>query len=148
MRPRIDAGRPIAHVAAEAGISRRATSSARTPEDIADLVEALRRRTKPARLAADPQRLHGITLAPSTVHRIPVRQGLNRLRDLDPPTGEQLRKVIRYEYDRVGDLVHVDVKKLGRIATGGGWRRPSSTRAGTRKRRCGCTERCSTSYWA
>ncbi|WP_413813277.1 hypothetical protein [Streptomyces sp. OE57] len=40
-------------------------------------------------------------------------------RDLDPPTGEQLREVIRYEHDRVGDLVHVDVKKLGRIPTGG-----------------------------
>ncbi|WP_442815670.1 integrase core domain-containing protein [Streptomyces sp. NBC_01207] len=39
-----------------------ATSPARTPEDIADLVEALRQQTKhgPARLAADPQRLHGV----------------------------------------------------------------------------------------
>ncbi|MFJ6501552.1 leucine zipper domain-containing protein [Streptomyces virginiae] len=118
---RIDAGLPIAHVAAEAGISRRclakwyarwrahgenglldhssrpATSPARTPEDIADLVEALRRQTKhgPARLAADLQRLHGVTLAPATVHRILVRRGLNRVRDLDPPTGEQLREVIR-----------------------------------------------------
>lgn len=145
---RIDAGRPIAHMTAEAGISRRclakwyarrrahgenglldhsshpATSPARTPEDIAALVKALRRRTKhgPARLAADLQRLHGVTLAPATAHRILVRRGLNRLRDLDPPTGEQLREVIRYEHDRHGDLVHVDVKKLGRIPTGGGWR--------------------------
>ncbi|MGW2648464.1 hypothetical protein ACWC2T_26910 [Streptomyces sp. NPDC001393] len=45
---------------------------------------------------------------------------MGRLRDLDPPTGEQLREVIRYEHDRVGDLVHVDVKKLGRIPNGGG----------------------------
>lgn len=104
--------------------SRPATSPARTPEDIADLVEALRRRTKhgPARLAADLQRLHGVTLAPATAHRILVRRGLNRLRDLDPPTGGQLREVIRYEHDRLGDLVHVDVKKLGRIPTGGSWR--------------------------
>src|SRR5258708_20829957 len=51
-----------------------------------------------------------------------VRRGLNRLRDLDPPTGEQLREVIRYEHDHVGDLVHVDIKKLGRIPDGGGWR--------------------------
>ncbi|MDT7613507.1 MAG: hypothetical protein QOF00_954 [Pseudonocardiales bacterium] len=87
-------------------------------------MEALRRQTKygPARLAADLQQLHGITVAPATVHRILVRRGLNRLRDLDPPTGEQLREVIRYEHDRVGDLVHVDVKKLGGIPTGGGWR--------------------------
>ncbi|MFB7740245.1 DDE-type integrase/transposase/recombinase [Streptomyces sp. NPDC056112] len=141
---RIDAGRPIAHVAAEAGISRRCLAKwyarwrahgenghldrssrpATSPEDIAGLVEALRRQTKPgpARLAADLQRLHGVTLAPATVHRILVRRGLNRLRDLDPPIGEQLRKVIRYEHDRVGDLVHVDVKKLGRIPTGSGWR--------------------------
>ncbi|MFE5521430.1 helix-turn-helix domain-containing protein [Streptomyces virginiae] len=125
----------MAHLAAEAGISRRclakwyarwrahgglldhssrpATSPARTPEDIADLVEALRRQTKhgPARLATDLQRLHGVTLAPATVHRILVRRRLTRLRDLDPPTGEQLREVIRYEHDRVRDLVHVDVKK-------------------------------------
>ncbi|MGW3463092.1 hypothetical protein ACWDE9_27400, partial [Streptomyces olivaceoviridis] len=65
-------------MAAEAGISRRflakwyarwrahgpAISPARAPEDIADLVEALRRQTKhgPGRLAADLQRLHGVTL--------------------------------------------------------------------------------------
>lgn len=145
---RIDAGRPIAHVAAEAGLSRRclakwcarwrahgenglldhssrpATSPARTAEDITHLVEALRRQTKhgPARLAADLQRLHGVRIAPATVHRILVRRGLNRLRDLDPPTGEQLREVIRYEHDRGGDLVHVDITKLGRIPQGGGWR--------------------------
>ncbi|MFJ1847112.1 IS481 family transposase [Streptomyces sp. NPDC088146] len=145
---RVDAGRPIAHVAAEAGISRRclakwyarwqahgedglldhssrpATSPARTAQDIEDLVEALRRQSKhgPARLAADLKRLHGISLAPATVHRILVRRGINRLRDLDPPTGEQLREVIRYEHDHVGDLVHVDIKKLGRIPAGGGWR--------------------------
>lgn len=146
--PRVDSGRPIAHVAAEAGISRRClakwharwrthgenglidhssrpvTSPARTAEDIADLVEALRRQTKhgPARLAADLERLHGITVAPATVHRILVRRGLNRLRDLDPPTGERLREVIRYEHEHPGDLIHLDIKKLGRIPTGGGRR--------------------------
>jgi transposase len=145
---RVDAGRPIAHVAAEAGISRRClakwyarwfahgedgltdrssrpiASPNRTSEDIADLVEALRRQTKygPARLAAELQKLHGITVAPATVHRVLVRRGLSRLRDIDPPTGEQLREVVRYEHDRVGDLVHVDVKKLGGIRAGGGWR--------------------------
>ncbi|MGW3463127.1 DDE-type integrase/transposase/recombinase, partial [Streptomyces olivaceoviridis] len=79
-------------------------------------------------------RLHGVTLAPATVHRILVRRGLNRLRD--PPTGERLREVIRYEHDQVGGLVHVDVKKLGRIPTGGGWRlhgvRTGSARASKR----------------
>ncbi|MER5438766.1 IS481 family transposase [Streptomyces sp. NPDC002790] len=145
---RVDAGRPIAHVAAEAGVSRRClgkwyarwtahgenglldrssrpdASPDHTAEEVADLVEALRRQTKygPVRLAADLERLHGITISPATVHRVLVRRGLNRLRDLDPPTGEQMREVIRYEYEHAGDLVHVDVKKLGRIPEGGGWR--------------------------
>jgi hypothetical protein len=61
-------------------------------------------------------------VAPATVHRVLVRRGFSRLRGLDPPTGEQLREVVRYEHDRVGDLVHVDVKKLGGIPTGGGRR--------------------------
>ncbi|MFC4561039.1 hypothetical protein ACFO4E_04115 [Nocardiopsis mangrovi] len=61
-------------------------------------------------------------MAPATVHRVLVRRGLNRLRDLDPPTGEPLRAVDRYEHERAGDLVHVDVKKLGRIPAGGSWR--------------------------
>lgn len=85
-------------------------------------MEQLRRQTKhgPARLATDLQRLRNVTLAPATLHRILVRRGLNRLRDIDPPTGEHLRVVIRYEHDAPGDLVHVDIKKLGRIPDGGG----------------------------
>lgn len=66
--------------------------------------------------------MHGVTVAPATVHRILVRRGLNRLRDLDPPTGEDLREVVRYEHECPGDMLHVDVKKLGRIPAGGGWR--------------------------
>nr|WP_235486367.1 hypothetical protein [Streptomyces roseoverticillatus] len=79
----------------------------RTNEDIADLVKALRRRTKygSARIAAEFERLHGITVAPATVHRFLVRRGLSCLRGLDPPAGEQLREVVRYEHDRVGDPV-------------------------------------------
>jgi transposase InsO family protein len=48
-----------------------------------------------------------------------TRHGLNRLTFLDRPTGQVIR---RYERDRPGELVHVDVKKLGRIPDGGGWR--------------------------
>ncbi|WP_254886039.1 hypothetical protein [Streptomyces sp. NA02950] len=33
-----------------------------------------------------------------------------------------MREVIRYEYERVGDLIHVDIQRLGRIPQGGGWR--------------------------
>lgn len=56
--------------------------------------------------------------APSTVHRVLRRLGAPRLRDLDRPT----RVVVRYERERPGELVHVDIKKQGRIPKGGGWR--------------------------
>lgn len=46
----------------------------------------------------------------STVARVLSRAGLSRLRSLDPPP-----PVIRYERDAAGELLHVDVKKLGRI---------------------------------
>jgi len=55
---------------------------------------------------------------PSTVHRVLRRLGAPRLRDLDRPT----RMVVRYERERPGELVHVDIKKQGRIPDGGGWR--------------------------
>jgi transposase InsO family protein len=56
--------------------------------------------------------------APSTVNRVLRRLGAPRLRDLDRPT----RTVVRYERERPGELVHVDIKKQGRIPAGGGWR--------------------------
>jgi len=56
---------------------------------------------------------------PSTVHRVLSRYGLARLAWLDRPTGRVIR---RYEHAAPGDLVHLDVKKLGRIPDGGGWR--------------------------
>jgi transposase InsO family protein len=46
----------------------------------------------------------------STVARVLARAGLSRMRSLDPPP-----PVIRYERDIAGELLHVDVKKLGRI---------------------------------
>ena len=55
---------------------------------------------------------------PSTVHRVLRRRGSPRLRDLDRPT----RTVVRYERERPGELLHVDIKKQGRIPAGGGWR--------------------------
>ena len=56
--------------------------------------------------------------APSTVHRVLRRLGAPRLRDLDRPT----RLIVRYEREHPGELVHVDIKKQGRIPIGGGWR--------------------------
>ena len=55
----------------------------------------------------------------STVHAVLVRCRLNRLTHIDRATGEPIR---RYEHDHPGDLLHVDVKKLGNIPDGGGWR--------------------------
>jgi transposase InsO family protein len=57
-------------------------------------------------------------MAPSTVHAVLVRHGVSRLARLDRVTGV----TIRYERDRPGELLHVDVKKLGRVPEGGGWR--------------------------
>jgi transposase InsO family protein len=86
-------------------------------------------RLSPAREAAIFERRHrtlegphriawALDEVPSTVHRVLRRLGAPRLRDLDRPT----RTVVRYERDRPGELVHVDIKKQGRIPDGGGWR--------------------------
>ncbi len=67
-----------------------------------------------------PARIAGIVRMPaSTVHAVLVRHGLNRLDHLDRVTRAPIR---RMEMTRPGELVHVDVKKLGRIPKGGGWR--------------------------
>jgi transposase InsO family protein len=58
-------------------------------------------------------------MASSTVHAVLVRCGLNRLAHIDRATGEPIR---RYEHEHPGDLIHVDVKKLGKVPDGGGWR--------------------------
>ena len=55
----------------------------------------------------------------ATVWRILQRNGLNRRSWIDRPTGRVIR---RYERSSPGELVHVDVKKVGQIPPGGGWR--------------------------
>ena len=65
-----------------------------------------------------PARLAGIVGVPaSTVHRVLVRHGVNRLAWMDRPTGRVIRRI---ETSRCGELVHIDVKKLARIPDGGG----------------------------
>jgi transposase InsO family protein len=67
-----------------------------------------------------PARIAGLLrLVPSTVHRVLTRFGLARLTHLDRATGRPIR---RYERQRPGELVHVDIKKLGNIPDGGGHR--------------------------
>ena len=136
---RIEAGRPIAHVAAEMGISRPTaykwwgrwqiegpaglvdrssrprSCPHRTPPEIEAQIVAIRTELKrgPARIGLQ------LGVPTSTVHRVLCRMGLNRLAWLDRPTGRVIRRI---DTDRPGQLVHVDVKKLGRIPDGGGWR--------------------------
>jgi transposase InsO family protein len=137
---RIQQGRPIAHVADELGISRQTaykwwgrwrregdaglldrssrpqSCPTRTPRRVERRVEVLRCKRK-----LGPARIAGICGIPaSTVYRILCRQGLNQLRWLDRPSGTVIRR--RIEHDRPGELVQMDIKKLGRIPSGGGWR--------------------------
>jgi transposase InsO family protein len=63
---------------------------------------------------------HELGLAPSTVQSILRAEGLGRLDVGDRATDRE--PVRRYQRDRPGELVHVDVKKLSAIPDGGGWR--------------------------
>ena len=87
----------------------------RTPQRLVKRIVALRWRQRlgPVEIG------HRLGLAPSTVHAVLKRCRLNRLSHIDRVTGEPIR---RYEHDRPGALLHVDVKKLGNIPDGGGWR--------------------------
>jgi transposase InsO family protein len=95
--------------------SRPRCQPARTPPPVVRRVLELRwrKRLGPLQLAARTG------VAASTVHKILVRNRLNRLAYVDRGTGEPVR---RYEHDHPGSLIHVDVKKLGNIPDGGGWR--------------------------
>jgi transposase InsO family protein len=74
-----------------------------------------------------------------TISRILRRHGVRYLRELDPITGKVIRSskqtAARYEHDRPGELVHMDVKKIGRIPDGGGWRAHGRELGRTRERR-------------
>jgi transposase InsO family protein len=64
-------------------------------------------------------------LAASTIGRVLCRHQVPALSAIDAITGEPVRRRhsgIRYEHPHPGDLLHIDVKKLGRVPDGGGWR--------------------------
>ncbi|MCO7218381.1 IS481 family transposase [Klenkia sp. PcliD-1-E] len=143
---RAAAGWPLAHIAAAMGISRKCVrtwvarfqsegvaglvdrssrphvSPTRTSaEAVADVVAARRR------LRCGPDGIASATGVPArTVSRVLAREGMPRLALLDRISGEVIRSskqtAVRYGRDRPGELVHMDVKKLGRIPAGGGWR--------------------------
>lgn len=80
-------------------------------------------------------------LQASTVGRVLRRHQVPLLRELDSIIGTVLhasrRSTKRYEYDHPGSLIHVDVKQLGRIPEGGGWRLHSRSERPARKRGLG-----------
>jgi transposase InsO family protein len=103
----------------EAGMADRSSrphaSPNQTPTRIERRIIKVRvlRRWGPARIA------YLLGLNPSPVHRVLTRYRLARLAHLDRATGRAVR---RYEHAAPGDLVHVDIKKLGNIPDGGGHR--------------------------
>jgi transposase InsO family protein len=101
--------------------SRPHTSPTRTPPAVEEQILKLRAsaRRGPVFLAGQ------LGLVASTVGRVLRRHGVPALAAIDPITGEPVRRRhsgIRYERRAPGDLLHVDVKKLGRVPDGGGWR--------------------------
>ncbi len=112
---RFRAGLPLTDLS-----SRPHLSPNRLPQRVERRVIALRctRRWGPHRIA-----FH-LGLQRSTVGRVLARYGMPLLTELDQATGIRVRRPAakRYEVDRPGRLVHVDIKKQGRIPDGGGHR--------------------------
>ena len=143
---RFRAGWPKAHIASAMGVSRKCVSTwvtryeaegeaglhdrscrphtmrTRTPVDVEARIVELRRRERrgPDWIAAE------LGVPARTVSRVLRRHQVPYLADCDPLTGAVIRAskttAVRYERQRPGELVHMDVKKLGRIPDGGGWR--------------------------
>ena len=87
----------------------------RTPQPLVRKVVHLRWKQRLGPVAIGDK----VGLAASTVHAVLVRCGLSRLSAVDRVTGEPVR---RYEHPHPGSMLHVDVKKLGNVPDGGGWR--------------------------
>ncbi|HJA29557.1 MAG TPA: IS481 family transposase [Candidatus Olsenella pullicola] len=141
---RVAAGEGVSSVARQMGVSRQTASKwlsrARRGETMSDRscrphrlarltppdAEARVREARSSMLLA-PLALAAATGVPArTCARIVARSGLPRLADVDRVTGEVRRRgpvtPVRYERERPGELVHVDVKRVARIPDGGGWR--------------------------
>ncbi len=78
---------------------------AATPQSVVDRIIALRRlRWTGKHIARE------VGVSPATVSRVLKRAGLSRLKDLEPKQPER-----RYQYKCPGDMIHLDIKKLGRF---------------------------------
>jgi len=159
-----DQGMPVAHVARAMGVSRQCAhrwvarfeaegleglhdrssrphhSPTRTKVELEERVVAARLEHRRGPDWLGPE----LGMAPRTVSRIIVRHHLPRLCECDPLTGQIIRAskatAVRYERARPGQLVHMDVKKIGRIPDGGGWRligREEGNRGGRKNVRIG-----------
>ncbi len=106
------------------------TVANRTSERRIEAIAALRRlRMTGAEIA------ECLGMALSTVSGILADIGLGKLSRLGPPEPPN-----RYERSRPGELIHIDIKKLGRIGKNGPGHRVRGTRQGTRSRGAGCLE--------
>ena len=102
----------------QAGLEDRSSRPHRCPHRLSPKVEervlAIRRHQR-----WGPHRLSAVVRLPrSTIYAVLVRAGCSRLSDFDRLTG----RPIRYVRDHPGELLHLDIKKLGRIPPGGGHR--------------------------
>lgn len=93
-----------------------------TPAEVEEAIVAKRDQERRGQDWLGPE----LGVAARTVGRVLRRHGVAYLRECDPLTGEVIRAskttTVRYERDRPGELVHVDVKKIGKIPDGGGWK--------------------------
>ena len=86
--------------------SRPHSSPSQTPPATCKAVEALRRQRHTGKQIAIE-----VKVSPATVSRVLRRLGLNRIRDLEPAEPDR-----RYERKSPGEIIHIDIKKLGRFA--------------------------------
>jgi transposase InsO family protein len=155
---RAAAGWPQAHIAKAMGLSRKCVKTwldRHAAEGLAGLADrSSRPRSTPTRTSVElearvlrlrrehrrgPDWIAVESGVPArTVSRVLARHGEPRLADLDPITGQVIRSskatTTRYERDRPGELAHMDVKKLGRIPDGGGWRAQGQSTVNHRSR--------------
>ena len=111
-----------------------------TPVEVEEQIVATRREQRRGQDWIGPE----LGVPARTVSRVLRRHGLPYLRECDPLTGEVIRAskttAVRYERQHPGELAHVDVKKIGRIPRGGGWKahgRAMGSSAAKKKARIG-----------
>lgn len=113
-----------------AALSNRSSAPARLAHRLPDRLVALTLHLRRSLRLTGTEIARKLGLARSTVARWLARAGMGRLTRLDPP-----EPVRRYQRVRPGELIHLDIKKLGRFDRPG--HRVTGTRAGCRNRGAG-----------